>query len=128
MIRGHLHNRQWDAATSQAHGNGAVVSARSCILQWRGRVKRARQSFMTVACIESSASNHGLFSMTTATPSQLCTTQVFCGARELSHRAARRSRQERGIDNYLADERAQRFERQEREELRRLFFDIVDEC
>ncbi len=65
--------------------------------------------------------------MTTATPSQLCTTQVFCGVRDLLRRAIQRSRQERGIDEYLANERAQRFERQEREELRRLFFDISDE-
>jgi hypothetical protein len=65
--------------------------------------------------------------MTTATPSLMCTTQVFCGARELARRAVRHSRQERGIDDYLADERAQRFERQEREELRRLFFAIGDE-
>jgi glutamate formiminotransferase len=65
--------------------------------------------------------------MTTATPSLLRTTQVFSGARELARRATRRSRRERGIDDYLAAERAQRFDRQERAELRRLFFDIVDE-
>jgi hypothetical protein len=66
--------------------------------------------------------------MTTATPSQLCTTDIFCGARELAQRAVRRHRRERGIDSDLADQNAQRFERLEREELRRLFFDIVDEA
>jgi hypothetical protein len=65
--------------------------------------------------------------MTTATPSLQCTTQVFLGARELVRRANRRSRRERGIDEYLADESAQRFARLEREEMRRLFFDISDE-
>jgi hypothetical protein len=65
--------------------------------------------------------------MPTVTPSLLCTTQLFCGARELLRCATRRSRQERGIDDYLADERAQRFERQEREELRRLFFEMGDD-
>jgi hypothetical protein len=64
--------------------------------------------------------------MTTATPSLLCTTQVFCGARELARRATKRSRQERGIDDDLADECAQRFDRQEREEMRRLFFAFDD--
>lgn len=65
--------------------------------------------------------------MTTATPSLQCTTQVFLGARELARRVTRRSRQERGIDEYVANESAQRFARLEREEMRRLFFDISDE-
>ena len=61
------------------------------------------------------------------TSSSLCTTQVFLGARELARRASRRSRRERGVDDHLADERAQRFDRLEREEMRRLFFEIADE-
>ena len=65
--------------------------------------------------------------MTTATTSSLCTTQVFLGARELARRAGRRSRRERGIADHLAHERAQSFDRLERAEMRRLFFEIADE-
>lgn len=66
--------------------------------------------------------------MATATTSaSVCTTQVFLGARELARRVGRRSRRERGIDDHLAHERAQSFDRLERAEMRRLFFEIADE-
>ena len=57
----------------------------------------------------------------------LCTTQVFSGARELAQRSAKRNRRERGVDEHIADEIAQNFERMERAELRRLFFAMCDE-